>query len=195
MPCSSSSHCCSVNSQSSAKKPGHTRYGGSWAPQVHSWRFLRLWRSRDPGPHQYFSVLSSALVPATNCLQDPSATQWSSPKQWVSNTSQVQVLTQKPKHSHYNQPNCSCWDWNPKARPRKDLPFLGTLQCGCEGRPGSNPLCCLNQSRVFVWLFGLQQSLHSRVLWWRRMAPNLSCWSCLTLYTWLNIHWTKGEVW
>lgn len=107
---------------------------------------------------------------------------------------QFHVLTQKRRHSHQNQPNCSWWDWNPKARPRKDLPLLGTLQHGSGGSPGSN--LCVVWVRAEAWHGSDVSISHCIALWcgggeWLQ----ISRWSCLTLYLWLNMHWTKEEDW
>lgn len=201
MPCSSSSHSYLVNSQSSAKNPGspHTRLGWSWACRVHSSCSLGLGRSRGPGPQRHRSVPSSALVSPTSFLQAKSTAQGNSSQQWGSKPAhrlgaQFHVLTQKRRHSHQNQPNCSWWDWNPKARPRKDLPLLGTLQHGSGGSPGSN--LCVVWVRAEAWHGSDVSISHCIALWcgggeWLQ----ISRWSCLTLYLWLNMHWTKEEDW
>lgn len=136
----------------------------------------------------YCSVHTSDLVSQSSSPQAQSAAWWNSPMQWGS------------KPAVTCEPRFRSWLWNIDTAletcqtaaggtetPRQDqnIPlFAWEPTTQMWEKPNLNLLCSLSQSGGLTWLWSLHQSLHSCVLWWGRMAPNLSCWSCLALYTW-----------
>lgn len=189
------SHCCLriVSPQTRSQTTPIQGLRGGWACQVHSLPFQGLGKNRGSGIQQCFSAPSSApsSVTSTSALQTKSAVLESSPEQEGSKLAchlggQVQVPTEKHRDSHQN---AAGWTETTRLDQEKIFLCLGSYK-ECAKSPGSN-FWVESEQRLDTSLIPLLVITELCAV----AGENVSFWSCLISYTWLNIHWTKEEDW